>query len=163
MAEQWATPNVPNGGRKMKAVDVASRGMTSRGKRQVDLGSQASSWSTPSARDWKDTQGMSHSGTNPDGSSRIRLDQLGRQALMTCSAGKLSSLLASWTSSRLSLNPNFVEWLMGLPIGWTDSVPVEMESYLCRQQLLLQFYMQRLSVAMAVMDSRSAKKGRSKK
>ncbi len=36
-------------------------------------------WSTTSARDWKDTGGMSQTGTNPDGSPRNRMDQLGRQ------------------------------------------------------------------------------------
>ena len=38
------------------------------------------SWPTASARDWKDTPGMSETGTNPDGSTRSRLDQLPRQA-----------------------------------------------------------------------------------
>jgi hypothetical protein len=37
-------------------------------------------WSTPSSRDWKDTPGMATTGTNPDGSTRTRLDQLPRQA-----------------------------------------------------------------------------------
>jgi len=37
-------------------------------------------WVKPSARDWKDTPGMSTTGTNPDGSTRTRLDQLPRQA-----------------------------------------------------------------------------------
>lgn len=35
------------------------------------------------------------------------------------------------------LNPLFVEWLMGYPIGWTAFEPVEMESYLSRQRGLL--------------------------
>lgn len=36
-------------------------------------------WTSPFARDWKDTPGMATTGTNPDGSERSRLDQLGRQ------------------------------------------------------------------------------------
>ena len=28
------------------------------------------------------------------------------------------------------LNPRWVEWLMGIPIGWTRLEPLEMESYL---------------------------------
>jgi len=36
-------------------------------------------WATPSARDWKDTPGMSTESTNPDGSKRKRTDQLARQ------------------------------------------------------------------------------------
>jgi hypothetical protein len=33
------------------------------------------------------------------------------------------------TSGRRSLNPRFVEWLMGLPLGWTACVPAEMQSF----------------------------------
>jgi hypothetical protein len=39
-------------------------------------------WPTASARDWKDTPGMSETGTNPDGSERTRLDQLPRVAAL---------------------------------------------------------------------------------
>jgi hypothetical protein len=38
---------------------------------------------------------------------------------------------------RKKLNPLFVEWLMGFPIGWTAFEPVEMQSYLSRQRGLL--------------------------
>ena len=37
-------------------------------------------WPTASARDWKDTPGMAIEGTNPDGSTRQRQDQLARVA-----------------------------------------------------------------------------------
>ena len=30
---------------------------------------------------------------------------------------------------RRQLNPLFVEWLMGIPVGWTDCAPLEMESF----------------------------------
>lgn len=39
-------------------------------------------WSTASSRDWKDTTGMATTGTNPDGSTRSRVDQLPRQAAL---------------------------------------------------------------------------------
>jgi hypothetical protein len=42
--------------------------------------SSLAGWVTPSARDWKDTEGMAKSGINPDGSERSRLDMLPRQA-----------------------------------------------------------------------------------
>lgn len=32
------------------------------------------------------------------------------------------------------LNPNFVEWVMGWPIGWTDVAPLEMDKFLAWQQ-----------------------------
>src|SRR5208282_4722310 len=45
----------------------------------LNMATKLAGWSTPSARDWKDTEGMATTGTNPDGSERERLDQLGRQ------------------------------------------------------------------------------------
>ena len=33
-----------------------------------------------------------------------------------------------------SLNPTWVEWLMGWPLGWTDLKPLEMDKSLCVQQ-----------------------------
>lgn len=50
-------------------------------------------WVSPSSRDWKDTAGMSETGTNPDGSLRVRLDQLPRQAQ-----------LAGWSTPRAQDN-----------------------------------------------------------
>jgi hypothetical protein len=45
--------------------------------------SLVSPWPTASARDWKDTSGMATTATNPDGSTRSRLDQLPRVAGLT--------------------------------------------------------------------------------
>lgn len=131
---QWATPNVPNGGRVMNAEDVAAKGMTARGKRQVDLGSQTRQWSTPRAspttRDGKD--GGSPSEVTPTNSL------LGRQAPRSMTSGPQSlPLPAGWTGSRLYLNPRFVEWLMGWPDGWTACAPAEMALYLYRQRMQL--------------------------
>lgn len=53
--------------------------------RTSDSGSSSSErapWLTPSARDWKDTAGMSIEAVNPDGSTRTRIDQLPRIALL---------------------------------------------------------------------------------
>jgi hypothetical protein len=44
-------------------------------------------WSETTSRDWKDTPGMATTGTNPDGSTRDRIDMLPRQAY-----------LAGWTT-----------------------------------------------------------------
>jgi hypothetical protein len=55
--------------------------------------SGSTGWVTPSARDWKDSAGMSLSGINPDGSERLRLDQLPRQAQ-----------LASWPTPTVTNN-----------------------------------------------------------
>jgi hypothetical protein len=53
------------------------------------LPSDMAGWSTASARDHKDTAGMSLTGQNPDGSTRDRTDQLPRQAQ-----------LAGWPTAR---------------------------------------------------------------
>jgi hypothetical protein len=40
---------------------------------------------------------------------------------------------------RRTLNPRFVEWLMGWPTGWTAFEPLETASYLSKQRLLLRY------------------------
>ena len=60
---------------------------------------------SPSARDWKDSPGMSKAGKNPDGSTRSREDQLARQVTGV-------------------LNPEWEEALMCWPVGWTSLDPL---------------------------------------
>lgn len=75
-------------------------------------------WCTPSARDWKDTPGMKTTETNPDGSSRNRVDQLPRQAQLASGAPATSS--SAPTEKRGALNPRFSLWLMGYPEEWAS-------------------------------------------
>ena len=79
----------------------------SKGK-QVMLTHHVRLYPTPSARDWKDTAGMAKTATNPDGSERKRNDQLARAVYAT--ENPISG----------HLNPEWVEWLMGVPTGWTE-------------------------------------------
>jgi hypothetical protein len=83
------------------------------------LHSQAhlASISTPSARDWKDTSGMSESGVDPDGSTRSRLDQLPRQAQLADS-GQTAIGGTAATASGGQLEPAYSRWLQGLPQEW---------------------------------------------
>lgn len=53
------------------------------GKHKLRDEAALASWTTPSARDWKDSPGCATKGVNPDGSIRTRLDQVGRQAQLT--------------------------------------------------------------------------------
>ena len=74
-------------------------------------------WGTPSSRDWKDTPGMAEKATNPDGTKRTRLDQLGRQAHLADS-GRILSGSPVGTVKPGQLNPAFSLWLQGLPPEW---------------------------------------------
>ena len=75
------------------------------------------SWPTASARDWKDTPGMSETGTNPDGSTRSRLDQLPRVAGLTVTGSPAA------TEKPGQLNPAHSRWLMGYPPEWDACAP----------------------------------------
>ena len=62
-------------------------------------------WPTPQARDWR-------SGKRVNSSSPYR--KLNEEVLMETGG---------------QLNPEWVEWLMGWPIGWTDLKPLETDKY----------------------------------
>jgi hypothetical protein len=52
-AEQWSTPNCPDGGRSVSAETVARRGTTAKGKVQVGLESEVRHWQSPQGRDFR--------------------------------------------------------------------------------------------------------------
>ena len=73
----------------------------------MSLQSAAKWWPTPNKRDWKDsgaTQGNRHS------------PNLGTAVHRATPAGG-------------TLNPDWVEWLMGWPIGWTGLAPLETDKF----------------------------------
>ena len=74
-------------------------------------------WPTPTARDWK----------APGDPSR-------REQRMAERAQPLSEVIGG------KLNPTWVEWLMGWPIGWTDLNPLEMDKFHRWQQQHSQHY-----------------------
>ena len=75
---------------------------------KIVSGNSGPSWPTPNARDYKGA---------PGAGARER-------------GGHQSSLPASVKNSdgSGSLNPTWVEWLMGFPLGWLDLEPSEMPS-----------------------------------
>ena len=97
----WQTPTVPNGGRKI-SDDMTPTGRTPDGKkRTVGLENQVKMverniWPTPTASDAEHGGGYYKRG-NPH--------------LTTC---------AREDGNIGQLNPEWVEWLMGYPIGWTE-------------------------------------------
>jgi len=85
-----------------------SKELMESGKHQVTLVTHVKHFQTPVARMWKD-----------NGKSPSELNR-NSQTLATQAGG--------------SLNPNWVEWLMGWPIGFTDLKPLEMDKSHCVQQ-----------------------------
>jgi hypothetical protein len=98
----WSTP---------RASDTEKGGPQQHfGAGGTPLPAQAVGWATPTSRDHKD--GADPSPAVPTNSL------LGRQAPRMMSRGNASS--NSSPTLRRQLNPTFVEWLMGWPLGWTD-------------------------------------------
>jgi hypothetical protein len=62
-------------------------------------------WPSPKTRDWKDGR--------TEGTSNRQSPDLGKVVGQSKTTG--------------SLNPTWVEWLMGWPLGWTDLKPLEMD------------------------------------
>jgi hypothetical protein len=100
-------------------------------------------WPTPQARDFR-------SGDHPDslraqrknsqGWSRNlndavllfptpRASEAGREPAKVVDRGSKTTLCEKLGGK---LNPTWVEWLMGLPLGWTELKPLEMGSSLCK-------------------------------
>ena len=100
--EMWATPD----------AEAASRGGTlKRGKRpsgarrQVSINDQVKMWPTPNASDNRDRGCME----DPSIQRRIKI---GKQIGLSTAVKE--------TRQAGTLNPTWVEWLMGFPIGHTD-------------------------------------------
>ena len=92
LLQQWPTPTV-NGNYNKKGLSKTSGD---------GLATAVQKWPTPTARDYKDTG-------RPE-----MLAKYAHKKRLAC------SVAASDTSKPGSLNPDWVEWLMGFPIGWTD-------------------------------------------
>lgn len=103
---RWPTPRAsPNENRAARLYNHETR----------TLAEETIRWATPTTRDWKD-------GTNPSEEAPTN-SLLGRQAPRCGVGGPISS--KDGQNLRLRLNPQFVEWLMGLPPMWTDLGPLE--------------------------------------
>lgn len=131
----WPTPQA----RDVKSPDMEGSGNYERKMENgwtIDLNSAAADWPTPATRDWK--------------SGEASEETLNRNARPLSEIASHFSLPDPPTSthggrslsgSTRRLNPDFVDWLMGLIPGWTDYVPLETASYLSRVRSLLRSYL----------------------
>lgn len=124
----WYTPNVPNGGRTL-SQDTSPTGITRAGiKRQVGLENQANWWMTPRSHEVGQYQ---YSRGDKDKPVQTLTGQaFSRPDPTTYSVGGMSS------KERRSLNPLFVEWLMGWPPSWTLAAWTD---FACSETELSQF------------------------
>jgi hypothetical protein len=120
----WATPTTmdslpPKSAEALHREATVARPGRSKPANLRDQVSNQHMWPTPSARDWKDTPGMTKH--LPD---RNRTDQLARRIFA----------VEETPAGGGTLNPDWVEWLMGWPIGWTDLKPLATGKYQRWQQ-----------------------------
>jgi hypothetical protein len=133
--EMWPTPCLPgnggsNGKAKMKAMlwptprtitggaeDASNKIRPSGHRGQTNLAGAVKKWPTPQASDNRDRDNMS----NPSIQRRV---EIGKQIMLSQSVDPNSG----------QLNPMWVEWLMGWPLGWTDLKRLEMDKSHCAPQ-----------------------------
>lgn len=118
--ELWRTPDA-----SPQKTDFSADG-EHRGRPTTS--SQATQWATPISRDSKD------GGSDPDMATPTNA-MLGRQVLRTGLPAPASGTSGAGSSpsgpnspprplNRPRLSPVFVEWLVGVPVGWTDFEPL---------------------------------------
>lgn len=113
---QWPTPKA-----SVSGPDFAKARGDRPGSRSPSLPTVAATWPTPQARDHKGHFPLHKKGGRDLPGQAIDFHS-GLQDPTTTTAGARSS-------NGMVLNPPFVEWLMGWPIGWTDCTRSATESF----------------------------------
>jgi hypothetical protein len=115
----WRTPDTGAGGTSGLLKEGKTHRMNGQ-QIQVRLVDQVNNprlWPTPQASDNRDRGNMS----NPSIQRRVAI---GKQIMLSQSVHPTSG----------QLNPTWVEWLMGWPLGWTDLNQLEMDKSHCAPQ-----------------------------
>ena len=129
----WPTPRTITGGaesseRKQELGRTESGGS--------DLQSAAANWPTPATRDYRSPNSASHMDRSTGAKHLDQLPNFIKHSFLPDLPTSTPGDKSPNTSTR-RLNPDFVDWLMGLIPGWTDYAPLETESYLCKVRSLL--------------------------
>ena len=118
--KNWATPNTMD---HLQAGISGSykESLEGRRARSSNLRDQVN-FPTPTSRDWKDTLA-----TVPPSRSKPTKQTLGQRIAHVGLQDQTKNNTNGKNPVSLKLNPNWVEQLMGLPVGWTDLDFSEME------------------------------------
>ena len=137
-SQSWMTPNVEDASRVGSEEawgEYTEQHRTTQARLRNQIHGASGTWPTATTRDWK---GSGPTVIRQDGKSRLsHLDylaeqsQFGHQAPTIQMDGNESSendqTLPQPSPKRL--NPSFVEWMMGVPIGWTSLKPLATDSF----------------------------------
>lgn len=118
----WPTPSAQSYGTNQGGA----AGRT--GKVRPSLQTLGANWPTPTAGDSKASGAAGYSTAKRNAGTTLTDAACGPRGPMSSAPGQ---------ESRPKLNPVFVEWLMGWPLGWTGFEPVATESF--RSWLLRHF------------------------
>lgn len=126
-AVNWPTPRtITGGGESAERKKELGREKAGGG----DLQAAVQNWPTPATRDYKGANSTDHVTIN--GTGRMHMGQLPNfveHAFRSSPPDPPTPAGPTSSPERRTLNPLFVEWLMGWPIGWTGSAPVETASF----------------------------------
>jgi hypothetical protein len=109
--------------------------------------------SKPTSASWKAKGGMNYSLANPEiqkkwPTPKVQDSRHAKTRHLNESDDHWKSNLGEVVSAQVnggSLNPTWVEWLMGWPLGWTDLKPLEMDKSHCALQQRGEFSQQQES------------------
>ena len=138
LSEKWATPTTmdklpPKSDQALFREATITRVGRSKPANLRDQVSNMVNWPTPNSRDWKDGQTAGNRkspglGVVAHWPTPVSDDTSHRKAKYAQGGTALS------TKAGGQLNPMWVEWLMGWPLGWTDLKPLEMDKFHFVQQ-----------------------------
>lgn len=129
----WATPAASDGQRGGTITDKMT------GQSLPQMVNTPAKWPSPNARDWKDSGASQGNRKSPNLGTQVHwptpraADHKGAtsaDAMSKAAARGFNPNLPELTaaiSGGGQLNPTWVEWLMGWPLGWTDLKPLEMD------------------------------------
>jgi hypothetical protein len=124
---KWPTPTLQD------SEQAGGKGCIASGKRGLSLHQATQLWPSPNARDWKDSGASQGNRKFPNLGTQVHWPtprSCSAMAATLTDQGQrfpnLETVMAHTDQATIGgkLNPTWVEWLMGWPLGWTDLKPL---------------------------------------